>query len=132
MKTATLIIMGIIAALLLANGLFMLVSPEAWYWSIPGVPDRGPFNQHFIRDIGIAYSLIAIGFAAGINFIQQRVALWAAGTAWLAGHALFHFWEVAVGLCGPESLLQDIAGVTLPAIIGCVAIYIHRGSSKAV
>jgi hypothetical protein len=37
---------------------------------------------------------------------------------WLAGHALFHFWEVAVGICAPSALLRDFPAVTLPAIIG--------------
>ena len=29
-----------------ANGVFMLLSPEAWYLAVPGVTSTGPFNQH--------------------------------------------------------------------------------------
>jgi hypothetical protein len=47
-----------------------------------------------------------------------RVPFWAAGTIWLSGHALFHFWEVAVGICGASALARDFPAVTLPAIIG--------------
>jgi hypothetical protein len=47
-----------------------------------------------------------------------RLILWAAPTLWLCGHALFHFWEVAVGICGLSVLARDFAAVTLPAIIG--------------
>lgn len=36
----------------IANGLFMLVSPADWYFAVPGVTTTGPFNQHFVRDIG--------------------------------------------------------------------------------
>ncbi|MDP2713772.1 hypothetical protein [Rheinheimera sp.] len=32
----------------LVNGSFMTIAPETWYWLVPGVPDRGPFNQHFL------------------------------------------------------------------------------------
>jgi hypothetical protein len=39
---------------------------------------------------------------------------------WLCGHALFHFWEVAVGICGPSALVRDFAAVTLPALISAV------------
>lgn len=102
---------------MLANGSWMLVAPEGWYWAIPGVPDRGPFNQHFVRDLGIIYSMTGIGLILGALQPQQRFGYWWAPCFWLVGHALFHVWEVLVGLCGPASLLQDFAGVTLPALI---------------
>src|SRR5215831_10035016 len=40
---------------LAANGLAMLEVPANWYAMVPGVVDTGPFNVHFVRDIGIAY-----------------------------------------------------------------------------
>ena len=40
---------------LLANGLTMLANPDAWYGLLPGVVQTGPFNPHFVRDIGAAY-----------------------------------------------------------------------------
>lgn len=109
---------ALLGALALANGTFMLFDPDGWYWAVPGVPDRGPFNQHFVRDIGICYGLIGASFLAGILRPAARVTLWLLPTLWLAGHALFHVWEVAVGICGPASLLEDFLGVTLPALIG--------------
>ncbi len=101
-----------------ANGVFMLVSPEAWYLAVPGVTDTGPFNQHFLRDIGLIFVLRVGGFLAGAARPQHRVLLWAAPTIWLSGHARFHFWEVAVGICSPSVLPRDFPAVTLPAIIG--------------
>ncbi len=101
-----------------ANGAFMLVSPEDWYFAVPGVTDTGPFNQHFLRDIGLIFVLMGGGFLAGAARPQHRVLLWAAPTIWLSGHALFHFWEVAVGICSPSVLPRDFPAVTLPAIIG--------------
>jgi hypothetical protein len=47
----------------------------------------------------------------------MRVTLWGAAALWLAGHALFHVWEVAVGICGPDALARDFLDVSLPAII---------------
>jgi hypothetical protein len=38
----------------------------------------------------------------------------------LSGHALFHFWEVAVGICEPSVIARDFPAVTLPAIIGLI------------
>ena len=40
---------------LVANGLVMLTVPAIWYARVPGVVDTGPFNAHFVRDIGAAY-----------------------------------------------------------------------------
>jgi hypothetical protein len=101
-----------------ANGIFMLVSPAHWYFSVPGVTTTGAFNQHFIRDIGLIFLFVGTAFLLGASKPQYRVVLWAAPTLWLGGHALFHFWEVAVGICAPSDLLRDFPAVTLPAIIG--------------
>jgi hypothetical protein len=103
--------------LMVVNGTWQLIAPEGWYWAIPGVPDRGPFNQHFVRDLGIIYALTGIGLIMGALRPQQRFGYWWAPTFWLTGHALFHVWEVIVGICGPSSLLEDFAGVTLPALL---------------
>jgi hypothetical protein len=101
-----------------ANGFFMLVSPGHWYFAVPGVTTTGPFNQHFIRDIGLIFLFVGAAFLIGAAKPQYRVVLWAAPTAWLGGHALFHVWEVAVGICAPSVLLRDFPAVTLPALIG--------------
>jgi hypothetical protein len=103
---------------LVANGAFMLVSPEVWYLTVPGVPATGPFNQHFLRDIGLIFLLMGTGFLAGVARPQLRILLWAAPTVWLSGHALFHFWEVAVGICTASVIPRDFPAVTLPALIG--------------
>ena len=99
----------------------MLVSPAAWYFAVPGVTTTGPFNQHFLRDIGLIFVLIGLAFLVGIARPAMRVMLWGAAALWLAGHALFHFWEVAVGICGPSALARDFPAVTLPAIIAAAA-----------
>ena len=111
------VVMGVAAV---ANGIFMLVSPAGWYLAVPGVTTTGPFNQHFIRDIGLIFLFVGTGFLLGAAMPQYRVMLWAASTLWLAGHALFHFWEVAVGLCEPAVIARDFPAVTLPAIIGMI------------
>ncbi len=109
---------ALLGLFLIGNGLVMLADPVGWYFAVPGVTTTGPFNQHFLRDIGLIYVMMGGGFIAGIARPRQRVVLWAGATLWLAGHALFHFWEVSVGICGPSALLRDFPGVTAPAILG--------------
>ena len=106
--------------LLSANGLFMLVAPAVWYEFVPGVTDTGFFNQHFIRDIGIIQLFLGVCFGVGMIRPDLRVPLWAAATLWLIAHAVFHLWEVAVGICSPSAIPRDFPAVTLPAIFGVI------------
>lgn len=109
---------ALLGVALAANGIVMLASPERWYLAVPGVTSTGPFNQHFVRDIGLIYVFIGAAFLVGAAHPPMRVLLWAAPTIWLAGHALFHLWEVAVGICAPSAIARDFFAVSLPALIG--------------
>jgi len=114
------------------NGAFMLISPADWYFAVPGVTTTGPFNQHFVRDIGLIFLLVAIAMLAGVARPVARVPLWSAAALWLAGHALFHFWEVAVGICGTGALAQDFPAVTLPAILTTIlALWAWRDAKRS-
>jgi hypothetical protein len=122
------VVLGVLA---IANGVFMLVAPEDWYFAVPGVTTTGPFNQHFVRDIGLIFLLLGGAFLFGAVRPDLRVALWGAASIWLSGHALFHFWEVAVGICGPSDLLRDFPAVTLPAILALLLTYWAIGQPRA-
>jgi len=108
----------LLGAAAIANGIYMLAAPESWYFAVPGVTTTGPFNQHFVRDIGIVFLFLGGSFLLGAARPDLRVAFWAAASIWLSGHALFHFWEVAAGICGPSAIVRDFPAVTLPALIG--------------
>ena len=131
LKSANLGIAALLGVALIANGVFMLVAPADWYVAVPGVTATGPFNQHFLRDIGLIFLLLGGAFLVGAAQPHLRVALWAAPSIWLTGHALFHFWEVAVGICSSSVIARDFPAVTLPAIIGTAltfwAIHQSRG-----
>lgn len=109
------VLLGVAA---IANGAFMLVAPERWYFAVPGVTTTGSFNQHFVRDIGLIFLLIGSAFLLGAARPDVRVICWAASSIWLTCHALFHFWEVAVGICSASVIPRDFPAVTLPALLG--------------
>ncbi len=129
---AVALVLGVAA---IANGIFMLIDPERWYFSVPGVTTTGPFNQHFVRDIGLIFLFLGGAFLLGAARPDLRIAFWAAPSIWLLGHALFHFWEVAAGICGPSALARDFPAVTLPALLGLAitfwAIADVRGAAPA-
>jgi uncharacterized protein YjeT (DUF2065 family) len=120
LAVAIIIMVAFNGLLLSANGIFMLIAPAVWYELVPGVTDTGFFNQHFIRDIGIIQLFLGVAFGLGMIRPEWRIGLWGAATLWLSAHAIFHLWEVAVGICAPSAILRDFPGVSLPAIIGMV------------
>jgi uncharacterized protein YjeT (DUF2065 family) len=101
-----------------ANGLWMLLAPEAWYHDLPaGVPDTGPLNLHFVRDIGAAFTTIGIAFLAAAPRPSQRRGVLLAATVFYVLHALVHVADLASGRLHAEHWLIDLPGVFLPALL---------------
>lgn len=101
---------------LVVNGAAMLALPAWWYAVVPGVGDTGPFNPHFVRDIGAAYVAAGGGLAW---FLLDRAARPAAliGCAFLSLHALIHVWDGAAGRESLPHLLIDIPTVIVPGLL---------------
>jgi hypothetical protein len=70
------------------TGLFILACPEKFYGMVPGLSGMGPFNSHFIRDVGLAF--IASGGLLGWGAVRHLHALVLAGILWPSLHAAFH------------------------------------------
>jgi len=90
-------LIGLLSAI---NGVFMMTAPAAWYRIFPGVVQSGPFNGHFIRDIGAAFLVAGMGFVWFANDSRARPAALAAA-AFFALHALIHIGDA---IAGRESL----------------------------
>lgn len=108
---------NLLGALLLLNGLFMLAAPLAWYQAVPTVPDTGPFNPHFVRDIGCDYSAGAIA----LLWLGREARAWPAalaGSLFFVLHALTHVWDFAAGREAAAHFGIDAVLVLLPAVWG--------------
>lgn len=92
------IIAGLIGALTAANGALMLFAGRHWFETTPSVADTGPFNPHFVADIGAAYSVAGLALLARAWRPQYWPAA-IAGAAFFCAHALIH----VVGLLGGHS-----------------------------
>lgn len=114
LRTAALAIWGLLS---LGNALWMLADPAGWYASIDGVPNTGPYNHHFVRDIGVAYLTLALLVAGAIRWPGAAVPLLSAVTLYLALHALLHVWDIAAARLPAEHLLVDLPGVFAPPFI---------------
>src|SRR5215813_5236814 len=95
---------------LAANGLFMLADPAGWYALVPGVPETGPLNPHFVRDIGCAYLVTGLALAGlALGEAARPAAL--AGAAFLTLHALVHVADAIAGRAHGNHVLVDLASV---------------------
>jgi hypothetical protein len=93
-------------------GLWLIIAPQAFYATVPGVSETGPFNPHFVRDIGCAFFVAGAGLAwLALDRRARAAAL--AGAAFLSLHALMHVFD---GVAGRESL-HHLAH-DLPLLIG--------------
>lgn len=51
----------LIGGVSIANAVWMLAGPMHWYSDLPTTaPHTGPFNPHFVRDIGCAFLTVGI------------------------------------------------------------------------
>lgn len=100
------------------NGVFMLAAPTLWYDSVPGLPHTGPFNPHFVMDIGVAYLVASLALIAR----AWRPHYWPAaiaGAAFLIGHAIIHVIDVVTERTGNVGV--DLWLVIVPALIAAWA-----------
>jgi hypothetical protein len=128
MTRAILIVLGISW---FVTGIVIFIAPQAFYQNTPGLSLIGPFNAHFIRDVGLAF--FASGAATAYGALRSMPQVVIAGSAWPFLHALFHLhiW-IHRGLPLDEVFLFDLAAVIAPAILGLfLGLRLHSQSSSA-
>ena len=111
------VVFWILGVLNLANGLWMLAAPEAWYHELPAaVPDTGPLNLHFVRDIGAAFTTIGLAFCVAAPRAAHHRGVVLAATAFFGLHALVHVADLVSGRLPAHHWLTDLPGVFVPAV----------------
>lgn len=116
-----------LALLQFVNGVLMLSAPQFWYAAVPGVTETGPFNSHFVRDIGLGF--LSAGCALGMASWYAAIArpLVAVASIFLLGHALLHLAEMVLHGSSPGHAARDIALIVIPALLP-LAVFIRRTS----
>ncbi len=116
---------------LAVNALIQLALPMAWYDAVPGVPLTGPFNVHFVRDIGMAYLVVTLGLGW---FAWRPTQGWPAlvcAAAFLSLHAAIHIGDASCGGSVWRDLVRDFPGVFLPALITAWIAWANRPPKEA-
>jgi peptidoglycan/LPS O-acetylase OafA/YrhL len=121
-------IAAILAIPTLFNGLAMLVAGPVWYASVPGASETGPFNPHFVQDIGMAF--IVAGLALAVRAWRPRY--WpaaVAGAGFLAAHALIHLVAIIAGHDHHAGF--DLLAVVLPSALALYSAFPNQGEYHA-
>ena len=107
-----------LAVVLGANGVVMLVAGSWWYGLVPGVTATGPFNPHFVMDIGAAYLVVAGALAWWLFRPGPAHGAVVAAAAFLGLHALIHIADALMGGHAAADLVRDSISIFLPALAG--------------
>ena len=104
---------GLLGAFNALNGVMMLADGKHWYDTVPGVVFTGPYNPHFVQDIGVAFLVGAIArsfvaTAAALTVLMMTALL----LKTIASMALFIPGNPALWLT-PGSVIGLVAGVML-------------------
>ena len=108
------IMAAILALPTVLNGLLMLFTGASWYASVPGAAETGPYNPHFVQDIGAAFLVAGLALAAR----AWRPACWpaaVAGAGFLAAHALIHVVMMVTG--HDHHAAFDLMAVVFPSAL---------------
>ena len=118
------VVLGIAAFGNLVNGVWMLADPYNWYWNLPAaVPDTGPLNEHFVRDLGATFSVMAAALAFAAVRPVTRVPLVGLVMLFYVLHAGIHVFDTLRGLLPASHWGIDFPGVYLPALLMLAIVY---------
>jgi len=111
------IVAALLAFIMAGNGLAMLFAGLWWYGVVPGVTATGPYNPHFVRDIGAAYLVVGASLAAFAVRPREAWPAVAAAAGFLTLHAGIHVFDAACGTKPLADVTRDFGGIYLPALI---------------
>ena len=99
------------------NALAMLAAGPLWYAHTPGVTETGPYNPHFVADIGVAFAAAAVGLLMGLLPLPHARLFALPAAIFVIGHALVHL--AGIVHHGPPTavpaIATEIVSVYLPA-----------------
>jgi hypothetical protein len=122
---------ALLALMLSANGLVMLAASRWWYGAVPGVVMTGPFNPHFVKDIGAAYLVCGAAFAWRASGRSGGFGAAAAAAGFVTLHALIHVADAFAMRDALQAFTRDLVGIYLIAALALWAAWPRKGDADA-
>jgi hypothetical protein len=112
------VLLWIMAALDIVNGIEMFFFPSTWFFKlVPGVPETGPYNMHLVADGGTFFLAVGLGLVfAAIDPRRNAIAVVVAAIAGVM-HSALHIYSHAAGLLSLEHLITEVLGIYIPTIL---------------
>ena len=110
--------LGLAGVANLTHAAWMLLDPAGWYTGLPAaVPDTGPLNAHFVRDIGGAFAATGVALLWAALRPRLRAPMLAIAGVFYVLHAVIHVTDTLAGRLPASHWLIDAPGVYLPALV---------------
>ena len=91
------------------------------------VSHTGPFNPHFVADIGSAYMAAGLGLLLAARIQKWRVPFAVPAVLFLGLHSLIHVVEIITGKLNSAQSAADMITIIVPTIFVVLIVY---GSNK--
>ena len=119
-KTA-LFILALLALFYIVSGIALFVMTKFTYNMLPDY--YGDFNNHFIKDAGLAFLSSGIMFAISLFQSQLRITLAMCGSFFVVLHGMFHIQMIASGMVPVEFYGYELLQIIIPAILSLVVVF---------
>ena len=91
----------------------------------------GPFNDHFLSDVGAAYLTAGLALMLAAYIEKWRVPFAVSAVLFLGLHSLIHIAEIVTGQLDGMQIASDLITVILPtAFVGAMVYYAAKSANR--
>lgn len=120
------VILGALGAFYGFTAVKMLGDPHGFYTGIPGVDHTGPFNFHFVNDVGMAFLSAAVGHVYAALWPKNAFPALLVASVFIAGHAVVHVLDIAASRLPLDHIWLDLPVFIPAAVTVTLAVFAYR------
>lgn len=103
----------------LSLGVWAYFAPLHWYTTFPGMgmswlPVLGPYNEHFVKDIGATLLALGVLSALAVYYLANRAVVVITGVSWSTFNALHLIYHLGMlHMYGPRDAVLNVVTLSL-------------------
>lgn len=103
----------------LSLGVWAYFAPLNWYSTFPGMgmrwlPVLGPYNEHFVKDVGSLFSGLAVLSALALYYLRNRPVVVITGVSWSVFNVLHLIYHLGMlHMYGPRDAVLNVVSLSL-------------------
>ncbi|CAJ1498945.1 hypothetical protein [[Mycobacterium] holstebronense] len=104
-------------------GAWAYFAPLNWYSTFPGMgmhwlPVLGPYNEHFVKDVGSLFSGLAVLSALALYYLGNRPVVVITGVSWSVFNVLHLIYHVGMlHMYGPRDAVLNVVSLSLLLVL---------------